>query len=249
MTVSATDHLSDQRDTDWSKALSTWSWLLPPQFTLWLVSRFGDLFIVLKDDTVHMLDVGAGTLVKVAESRDDFCTKIDEREKAAEWLMVPLVNRLVRAGNAAQARSLLRFWRRLPWGASIQSRMLRQILYCRLLGRMWERESHAGNLRDESCTQDRRAREGRVAGGSACESPGAGVNAAQARVIGFATPPCWGQYSIEKCSADDRTLPTTWAHVGSIHGQLRDAPDGAQVVLKVTSKPRWSPRRECWFSW
>jgi hypothetical protein len=33
-----------------------------------------------------------------AESRDDFCTKIDEDDNANNWLMIPLVDRCVAAG-------------------------------------------------------------------------------------------------------------------------------------------------------
>ena len=45
-----------------------------------------------------MLDVGAGTLSKVADSREDFCTKIDEDDNANQWLMIPLVNKMVASG-------------------------------------------------------------------------------------------------------------------------------------------------------
>jgi hypothetical protein len=92
------DYLIDQSDIDWQNALAGWAWLLPTQFTLWLVSRFCDMFLVLPDGTVHMLDVGAGTLTKFAESRDDFCRQIDEGENADDWLMIPLVDQLVAAG-------------------------------------------------------------------------------------------------------------------------------------------------------
>ncbi|MBN9524093.1 DUF1851 domain-containing protein [bacterium] len=98
MTTTVTDYLIDLGDTDWSGALASWSWLLPETVTLWLVNRFADLFVVLADGSVHMLDVGAGTFNRVAASRDEFCTRIDDTETAAEWLMIPLVDRLVEAG-------------------------------------------------------------------------------------------------------------------------------------------------------
>jgi hypothetical protein len=56
--ISVADYLIDQSGIDWPKTLASWSWLVPPEFTLWLVNRFADLFIVLADGTVHMLDVG-----------------------------------------------------------------------------------------------------------------------------------------------------------------------------------------------
>jgi hypothetical protein len=46
------------------------------------MNRFGDLFVVFGDGTVHMLDVGAGTLNKLANSRDDFASKLDEGDNA-----------------------------------------------------------------------------------------------------------------------------------------------------------------------
>jgi hypothetical protein len=100
--ISVADYLIDQSGIDWPKALAPWSWLLPREFTLWLVNRFADLFLVLPDGTVHMLDVGAGTLTKIAESRDDFCNKIGEDDNANQWLMIPLVDRMVAAGVVLQ---------------------------------------------------------------------------------------------------------------------------------------------------
>lgn len=92
MTVEA--YLIDHEGFDWPTILADWSWLLPESFTVWLMNRFGDLFIVSDDGTVHVLDVGDGTLEKVAESRDDFRNRIDE-EGNANGLVIPLADRLV----------------------------------------------------------------------------------------------------------------------------------------------------------
>jgi hypothetical protein len=56
------------------------------------------LFIKLPDGSIHMLDVGAGTLRRVADSRDDACKKIDQPGVAEEWLMIPVVDKLVASG-------------------------------------------------------------------------------------------------------------------------------------------------------
>src|SRR4051812_19966820 len=66
--MSVHDYLIDHEGFDWPGLLSGWSWLLPPEFAVWLVNRFGDLFLVPPDGTVLMLDVGAGTLTKLAGS-------------------------------------------------------------------------------------------------------------------------------------------------------------------------------------
>ena len=92
------DYIIDHRGIDWPTLLRDWSWLLPPVITVWIMNRFGDLFVVLDDGTVHMLDVGGGTLRKVAESRDDFANKLDEGDNANQWLMIPLIDELVASG-------------------------------------------------------------------------------------------------------------------------------------------------------
>jgi hypothetical protein len=96
--MTVTDYLIDHQDFDWATLLSGWCWLLPEEITVWLMNRFGDLFLVFNDGTVWMLDCGVGTLEQLAKSRDDFCVKIDGDGNADDWLMIPLVNQLVEAG-------------------------------------------------------------------------------------------------------------------------------------------------------
>ena len=92
------DYLIDQSGLDWSALLSEWHWLLPPEFTVWLFTRAGDLIVRLPDGSIHFLDVGAGKLRRVVESRDGACTKIDEPKVAEDWLMIPVVDQLVASG-------------------------------------------------------------------------------------------------------------------------------------------------------
>lgn len=92
------NYIIDHTDLDWHALLHEWTWLIPPAFTVWIMNRFGDLFIVLEDGSIHMLDVGGGTLRKVAENRADFATRIDDTDNANEWLMIPLIDRLVSQG-------------------------------------------------------------------------------------------------------------------------------------------------------
>jgi hypothetical protein len=97
------DYVIDHSGFDWPSLVGDWAWLIPPTFTVWIMNRFGDLFIVLDEGTVHMLDLGLGTLEKVAENRDDFCTKLDQDDNAKQWLMIPLVDRLVASGLTLKA--------------------------------------------------------------------------------------------------------------------------------------------------
>jgi hypothetical protein len=156
MAIPLSHYLIEQAGIDWSKTMASWSWLVPQRFTLWLVNKFADLFLVLPDGAVHMLDVGAGTLKQVADCRKDFCVKIDENDNANQRLMIPLVDRLVAAGVVLQ--------------------------------------------------------------------PG--------QCYGFKTPPVLGgEYTIQNVGP-----LSVWDYLsayGSLHEQIRDVPDGGQVIIKV----------------
>lgn len=92
------NYLIDQTDYDWGSMLSEWRSLLPEEFTLWMVNRFGDLFIVANDGSVLLLDVGAGTLRQLAKGQSEFADQIDEGNNANEWLLIPLVDACVATG-------------------------------------------------------------------------------------------------------------------------------------------------------
>lgn len=91
-------YILDHHNVDWPCVLRDWAWLLPERFTVWIMNPFGDLFLILDDGTVHMLDVGGGTLTKVAADRDDFAAKADDEDNANVWFMIPLIDRLIAAG-------------------------------------------------------------------------------------------------------------------------------------------------------
>jgi hypothetical protein len=96
--MNITDDLLDQSEVDWKSLLSGWVGLLPEEFTIWQVNRFGDVIAVLNDGAVYLLDAGAGTFDRVAESRDHFLEQMDRGENADNWLLVPLVDACVAAG-------------------------------------------------------------------------------------------------------------------------------------------------------
>jgi len=93
------DYLLDHADWKWPELLVQWTWLVPPTFTVWLVNRFGDLFIQFDDGSIHHLDVGAGSLRQVAGTRGRFCDLINDPEQANFFLMIPLVDDLAAAGR------------------------------------------------------------------------------------------------------------------------------------------------------
>jgi hypothetical protein len=92
------DYLIDQGGKNWGELLSGWRELLPPEFTLWMVNRFGDVILVLADESVHFLDVGIGQLNQIADSREIFFELIDQGDNASNWLMIENIDRCVAAG-------------------------------------------------------------------------------------------------------------------------------------------------------
>ncbi len=89
------NYILDQSRFDWPAILKSWSWLIPAEFTVWIVNRFGDLFIELENGQVCQLRMDDGGFEILAESKDEFCTKIDENGNANEWLYITLVDELV----------------------------------------------------------------------------------------------------------------------------------------------------------
>ena len=92
------DYLLDHRGYDWGDLLRPWSSLLPSEFTIWMMNRFGDMFLIFPDGSIHVNIIGEDTLDKLADNRDEFSRKIDEDDNAEDWLMIPLVDQLVAAG-------------------------------------------------------------------------------------------------------------------------------------------------------
>jgi|SRR5262249_5238519 len=150
------DYLIDHLTFDWATLLVDWKWLLPTEFSVWLMNKYGDLVLIADDGSVLFFDVGSGTLERVADDRDDFSRKLDEDDKASVWLMIPLIDQLTAAG----------------------------------------------------------------------------IGLDEARCYSFLTPPVLGgEYTVKNTV----TLPIT-EHYGvyaSIHEQIKDLPDGTQVVIKV----------------
>lgn len=93
------DYLIDCSRFDWPKLAASWHWLLPPLFTTWMMNRFGDLFLKTEDGKIHRLALDDGSLEVLADSKDQFCDKLDQPGVANDWLMIPLVDSLVAVGK------------------------------------------------------------------------------------------------------------------------------------------------------
>ncbi len=96
--MSVHDYLIDHAKFNWLTLLAGWSGILPKKFSVWLMNRFGDLFLLAADGSIHRLDVGRGRVEQVAKNEDDFLAKLDDEGTANSWLLIPLVDQLVAAG-------------------------------------------------------------------------------------------------------------------------------------------------------
>lgn len=98
ISINVNDYLIDHAPFDWQTMLTGWVEILPAIFTIWLVNRFGDVFVIADKGPVYLLDVAGGTFSRLAETRDQFADLIDEPQNANNWLMIPLVDQCIASG-------------------------------------------------------------------------------------------------------------------------------------------------------
>jgi type VI secretion system (T6SS) immunity protein Tdi1 len=85
---------------DWEKVLQEWSWILKdhPEFNVWMLTRFADLFVRLPDDSIWWLESGSGTFERVADTKLQFAQILNQPERLAQWFMPALIEELEAAG-------------------------------------------------------------------------------------------------------------------------------------------------------
>lgn len=84
---------------DWSKLLAAWKEILPTEYSPWLLSRFGELFVEQADGKIGMLQVSCFQYLVVAEHRQDFEAWLADPDKMRDWFLAPLVDYLVASGK------------------------------------------------------------------------------------------------------------------------------------------------------
>jgi hypothetical protein len=92
------DYLIDHQNFDWATLLADWHWLLPAEFSVWLMNRFGDLVLIDDAGAILFFDVGNGTIERITDNKGDFSKNIDEGDNANIWLMIPLIDQLAATG-------------------------------------------------------------------------------------------------------------------------------------------------------
>src|SRR4051794_34643241 len=96
--MATSPYLIEPSGLDGPDLLAPWSWRLPAGLTVRALNLFGDMFLADAGGAIHHLDVGNGTLERIAGSKDDLAAKLAEEDNATVWLLVPLVDQLVEAG-------------------------------------------------------------------------------------------------------------------------------------------------------
>lgn len=89
-------YLIDPEGQPWGQWLQPFAPPLPPQFDLFLVSRFLDVFVIYPDGSVNWLEVQAGRLSQVAQSRAEF--EVAMETEYPHWLMTGAVDEAVARG-------------------------------------------------------------------------------------------------------------------------------------------------------
>jgi hypothetical protein len=96
--MNLSEYVIDQAGIAWGEALAGWRWLLPSEFTLWIVTRLCDLIIVANDGTVRFVDVSAGSIATIASSREEFFALVDRPGYGDNWFAFSLVDRCAASG-------------------------------------------------------------------------------------------------------------------------------------------------------
>jgi hypothetical protein len=68
-----------------NELLAEWRWLCSDEMILVARNAFADLFLCDRTGSIFRLDVSAGKLTKVADSREQFRQAAETREKLEEW--------------------------------------------------------------------------------------------------------------------------------------------------------------------
>jgi hypothetical protein len=92
------NYVIEQQGVDWSDGLRAWDRILPGEFTLWMVTRLCDLIIVDEAGVVSFVDVSAGSIERIAATREEFCDVVDLDGNAANWFAFRLVDACLEAG-------------------------------------------------------------------------------------------------------------------------------------------------------
>ncbi|QYJ77510.1 DUF1851 domain-containing protein [Shewanella acanthi] len=72
----------DQDGIDWQNCLQYWAWILKrnPEFNILLVTKFGEIFVILDNGEVWFLSTSNASYEKVADTKEIFISQLEDEE-------------------------------------------------------------------------------------------------------------------------------------------------------------------------
>lgn len=104
--------------SDWPVLLADWQSLIPQGSSLWLLTKFGDLFFTQPDEKIGMLQVSGFLYSVVANDQTDFREWLADPDKMSEWFLAPLVDRMDESGRLLGAGQCYSFVKALCLGGT-----------------------------------------------------------------------------------------------------------------------------------
>jgi hypothetical protein len=105
--------------SDWAELLVDWQPLIPQQSSLWLLTKFGELFFCQTDGKIGMLQVSGFQYQVVARDKTDFQEWLVDPDKMSEWFLAPLVDQLENSGRLLGLDQCYSFVQALALGGSV----------------------------------------------------------------------------------------------------------------------------------
>lgn len=94
------------------KLIEDWQWLVGESLPI-LITSVGDAFLQNKAGEIYWLITGSAEFEKVAESYEEFQSKLNDNELIHEWFLVPVVAQLKEQGIQLEQGKLYGF-KQLP---------------------------------------------------------------------------------------------------------------------------------------
>jgi hypothetical protein len=104
---------------DWAELLTDWQPLIPQESSLWLLTKFGEVFFCQPDRRIGMLQVSGFQYQVVAKDKTDFQEWLVDPDKLVDWFLAPLIDRLKGAGRHLQPEQCYSFKKPLGLGGTL----------------------------------------------------------------------------------------------------------------------------------
>jgi hypothetical protein len=125
--------------------LTEWKWLIGKTKLPILLAASGDAFVEDTDDgSVHVLDVGAGELTKVADSFDDFRSLLTDKQFVADNFALEMIVDLRKSGKALKKGQIYSLKKPLILGGEYELENIEPTdieIHFSMLGQIYEQAS------------------------------------------------------------------------------------------------------------